>query len=50
MLFRSETKKSPNKQPNLTLKATKATKPTVSIRKEIIKIRTEINEIETKKQ
>ena len=32
------------------LEKEKQTKPTVSIRKEIIKIRTEINEIETKKQ
>ena len=47
-----ETRKISNKQPNLTLKATrerKQAKPKVSRRKEIIKIRAEINEIETKK-
>ena len=42
--------KIPNKQPNLKPKATRGrTIPKVSRRKEIIKIRAEINEIETKK-
>ena len=46
-----ETKKISDKQPNLTPTATKEqTKPKVSRRKEIIKIRVEINEIETKKK
>ena len=47
-----ETRKISNKQPNLIPKATRdrrTTKPKVSRRKEIIKIRAEINEIETKK-
>ena len=47
-----ETRKISNKQPNLTLKELEKeeqTKPQVSRRKEIIKIRAEINEIETKK-
>ena len=46
-----ETRKISNKQSNLTPKGTreKRTKPKVSRRKEIIKIRAEINEIETKK-
>ena len=42
-----------NKQSNLTPKATRerrTAKPKVSRRKEIIKIRAEINEIETKKR
>ena len=44
-----ETRKTSNKQPNLTSKAIKKRRtkpPKVSIRKEIIKIRTEINEKE----
>ena len=47
-----EKRKIPNKQPNLTSKGTRERKKTlqVSKRKEIIKIRLEINEIETKKQ
>ena len=47
-----ETRKISSKQSNVTPKGTrerKQTKPTVSSRKEIIKIRAEINEIETKK-
>ena len=46
-----ETRKSSNKQANFTSKAAreKRTGPKVSRRKEIIKIRAEINEIETKK-
>ena len=47
-----ETRNTSNKQPNLTPKATRVKeqmKPKVSRRKEIIKIRAEINEIETKK-
>ena len=54
-----ETRNISNKQPNLTPKATKERRrrrrttttkpPKVSIRKEIIKIRAEINEMETKK-
>ena len=45
-----ETRKISNKQPNLTPKATrKRTNKTYSRRKEIIKIKAEINEIETKK-
>ena len=47
-----ETRKISNKQSNLTSKGTREeeqTKPKVSRRKEIIKIRAEINEIETKK-
>ena len=46
------TRKLSNKQPNLPPKAmgeTRTKKPKVSRRKEIIKIRAEINEIETKK-
>ena len=43
-----ETRKSSNKQPNQQEKDEK-TKPKVSRRKEIINIRGEINEIETKK-
>ena len=46
-----ETRKTSNKQPNLTSKAIKKRRtkpPKVSIRKEIIKIRTEINEKEMK--
>ena len=46
-----ETRKSSNKQTNLTSKAAPErgqTRPIVSRRKEIIKIRAEINEIETK--
>ena len=44
-------KKNPNKQPNLTLKTPREekTKPKLSRRKEIIKIREEINNIETRK-
>ena len=47
-----ETRKISNKQPNLTPKRTreKRTKPKVSRRKESIKIRAKINEIETKKK
>ena len=47
-----EIRKISNKQPNLTpkeLEKEEQTKPKVSRRKEIIKIRAEINEIETKK-
>ena len=46
-----ETRKVPNKQPNLTPKATRERKTNKKVcrRKEIIKIRAEINEIETKK-
>ena len=46
-----ETRKSSNKQANFTSKAAqeRKTRPKVSRRKEIIKIRAEINEIETKK-
>ena len=47
-----ETRNISNKQPNLTPKAIRqrrTKKPKVSRRKEIIKIRAEINEIETKK-
>ena len=47
-----EKRKISNKQSNLTPKGTrvrKTNKPKVSRRKEIIKIRAEINEIETKK-
>ena len=47
-----ETRKMSNTQSNLTSKGTRErrkTKPKVSRRKEIIKIRAEINEIETKK-
>ena len=46
-----ETRNISNKQPNLTPKAIRKrrTKPQVSRRKEIIKIRAEINEIEPKK-
>ena len=47
-----ETRKSSNKQPNLTSKEVrerKQTRPRVSRRREIIKIRAEINEIEMKK-
>ena len=47
-----ETRKISNKQPILTPKATgerRTTKPNVKIRKEIINMRAEINEIETKK-
>ena len=46
-----ETRKISNKQPNLTPKAIRerTTKPKVSRRKEIMKIRAEINEIESKK-
>ena len=44
-----ETRKMPKKQPNFTPKETrKRKKPKVSRRKEIIKTRAEINEIETK--
>ena len=47
-----ETRKISNKQSNLTPKGTRErrTKPKVSRRKEIIKIRAEINEIETRKK
>ena len=46
-----ETRKISNKQSNLTPKGTrKRTKPKVSRTKEIIKIRVEVNEIESKKQ
>ena len=46
-----ETRKISNKQPILTPKATREriTKPKISRRKEIIKIRAEINEVEMKK-
>ena len=46
-----ETRKISSKQSNVTRKGTRErrTKPKVSRRKEIIKIRAEINEIETKK-
>ena len=46
-----ETRKVPNKQPNLTPKATRERKTNKKVcrRKEIIKIRAEIYEIETKK-
>ena len=47
-----ETRKISNKQPNLTPKATRErriNKSQISKRKKIIKIRAEINEIETKK-
>ena len=47
-----ETRKIPNKQPNLIPKATrerKQTKPKISRRKEIIRFRAAINEIEIKK-
>ena len=47
-----ETRKSPNKQANFTskqLEREEQTRPKVSRRKEIIKIRAEINEIEMKK-
>ena len=47
-----ETRKLSNKQSNLTLKGTRegrTKKPKVSRRKEILKIRAEINETETKK-
>ena len=46
-----ETRNISNKQPNLTPKATRERriKPKVSRRKEIIKIKAETNEIETKK-
>ena len=47
-----ETRKSTNKQPNFTSKALEReeqTRPKVSRRTEIIKIRAEINEIETQK-
>ena len=46
-----ETRKVSNKQSNLTSRGSRErrTKPKVSRRKEIIKIRAEINEIETKK-
>ena len=47
-----ETRKISNKQSNLTPKGTRErtqTKPKVSRRKEVIKIRAEINEIETRK-
>ena len=43
-----ETRKTSHKQPNLIPKTTRETKPKVSRRKEIIKIRAEVNEIETK--
>ena len=48
-----ETRKISNEQPNLTTKGTRKRRinePKVSRRREIIKIRGEINEIETKKQ
>ena len=48
-----ETRKIPNKQPNLTPKATREkeqTKPKVSRRKEIIKIRSKLNEVEMNKR
>ena len=49
-ILHEETRKLTNKQPNLTHKATRErTKPKVGRRKEIIKIRAEINEKETKK-
>ena len=51
-ILAQETKNISNKQPNLTPKATRerrTKKYEVSRRKEIIKIRAEINEIETKK-
>ena len=50
-LLPQETRKISNKQPSLMPKATREriTKPKASRRKEIIKIRAEINEIETKK-
>ena len=47
-----ENKKNSNKQPNFTSKASRerrTDRPKVSRRKEVIKIRAEINEIETKK-
>ena len=51
-LLTQETRKISNKQSKLTpkeLKKEEQTKPNVSRRKEMIKIRAEINEIETKK-
>ena len=50
--YLKKTRKTSNKQPNLTPKASRERRtknPKVSRRKEIIKIRTEINEIEMKK-
>ena len=51
IILLQETRKISNKQPILTPKATREeqTKPKVSRRREIIKIRAEINEIEMKK-
>ena len=43
-----ETRKTSHKQPNLIPKTTRETKPKVSRRKEILKIRAEVNERETK--
>ena len=50
-ILTQETRKTSNKQPNLTPKATKerTNKTQIRRRKEIIKIKAEINEIETKK-
>ena len=50
-ILTQETRKISNKKSNLTPKGTRErrTKPKVSRRKEILKIRAEINEIETKK-
>ena len=47
-----ETSTTSNKKPNLTWEATRErrAKPKISRRKEITKIRAEINEIETKKE
>ena len=50
-ILSQERRKITNKQPNLTYKVTREEeqiKPKVSRRKEIIKIRAEINEIETR--
>ena len=50
-ILHQETRKIPNKKPNLTPKASREKrKPKVIRMKDIIKIRAEINEIEMKKQ
>ena len=50
-ILHQETRKIPNKKPNLTPKARREKrKPKVIRMKDIIKIRAEINEIEMKKQ
>ena len=52
IILPQETRKISNKQPNITLKATREKEQTnskISRRKEIIKIRADVNEIEVKK-